>query len=210
MTSRMGLSCLAMLLIFQVVVPAPPTGGDVLEEFAIDRDGGPLIIPVVVGGRSCPFVVDTGASFTLFDVSLRPHLAKDVEVKTLLTPTGPRQLTFASAPAASVGRLPLCKGSPVLLHDLTQIREAVGIDIRGFLGIDFLANYVVKIDFERGRLTLSRSPGRDAGQRLPLLMRAQRPWLEVNVMGAGPAEMVLVDTADSGRRPSACSTSSAN
>ena len=102
-----------------------------------------------------------------------------------------------------MGRLRWCNDSAVMLHDLSSLREALGLDIRGYLGMDFLSQYVVDLDFDQGRMTLLRSAGQSAGQRLPLKMEGGRPWVEASVLGVDHPEWFLLDTGhiglDSGR-----------
>jgi hypothetical protein len=101
-------------------------------------------------------------------------------------------------PAAFVGSLPLAKDRPVMVLDLKPTSEALGLEIKGCLGMDFLSQYVVRIDFDQGRLALSRTPGRDAGQAVPLQIGGGRAFVEANVFGTGPANSFLIDTGDIG------------
>jgi hypothetical protein len=194
------LSCLAVLLLVPALAAAAaaPPQADVREVFDIGRDVGPIIVPVTIRGKAYPFVVDTGANGSVFDESLRPLLGKATANQAVLTAAGTMQGSFAMPPAAFVGRLPLPRNQAVQVLDLTRLRRAAGLHVCGVLGMDFLARYVVCIDFERGRLTLSRWPGRDAGQALPLKPGNGVPWVEVQVAGSGPTAWVVADTGSLG------------
>jgi hypothetical protein len=50
----------------------------VLERFAVARNGEELMVPVRIAGKDHLFVVDTGASMTLFDTSLLLGMPVDV------------------------------------------------------------------------------------------------------------------------------------
>ncbi len=203
MSSLFRVACLAFLLAFSTLAPAGHLPGDELEAFPISRAAEPIVVPVTIGDKSYPFLVDSGSTFTVFDTSLVSLLGDEVERKTILTPAGQKEFQLARPKAASVGRLPLGKDSSVVLHDLTRLREASGLDIRGYLGMDFLSRHVVRIDFDRGRLTFLRSAGDGAGQRLPLRLEGGRAWVEARLAGAPSPEWFLLDTGhvglDSGR-----------
>jgi hypothetical protein len=147
--------------------------------------------------------MDSGSNYTVFDTSLAPLLGGDIEQRSVQTPAGLKEFQFVRPTSAAVGRLPLFKDSPILLHDLAQHREASGLDIRGCLGMDFLSRHVVRLDFDRGRFSLLKSAGQEAGQRLPLKMEGGRAWVEAGLMGTASPEWFLIDTGhvglDSGR-----------
>src|SRR5262245_1784866 len=176
---------------------------DELEGFAISREVEPIVIPVTIAGKSYPFLVDTGSTYTVFDTSLASLLGEEIERRSVLTPAGLREFQVAKPKAAKVGRLPAFTDSPVLLVDLAQHREASGLDMRGCLGMDFLSRHVVRIDFDRGRFSLLKSAGQVAGRRLPLMMEGGRAWVEVDMTGTTSSERFLIDTGhvglDSGR-----------
>ena len=112
MSSLAHLSCLAILL---GLTAKPPD--DELEGFAISREVEPIVIPVTIAGKSYPFLVDTGSTYTVFDTSLAPLLGEEIERRSVLTPAGLSEFQVAKPKAASVGRFPACTDSPVLLVD---------------------------------------------------------------------------------------------
>jgi hypothetical protein len=76
------------LLAFPLLSSAAPPEGAVLETFAIDREGGPFLVPVTIQGKTYPFVLDTGSSCAIFDQKLRPLLGKAAGEKVATTPRG--------------------------------------------------------------------------------------------------------------------------
>jgi hypothetical protein len=60
--------------------------------------------------------------------------------------------------------------------------------------MDFLSNYVVHLDFDRGRMTLSRSAGREPGQALAMRVERGIPWVEARVTSTGPGTWFNIDT----------------
>ena len=55
-----------------------------------------------------------------------------------------------------MGRQKLVQVETVATADLAQIRSALGLEIQGILGMDFLSNYSVEINFDDGWLLLWR------------------------------------------------------
>jgi hypothetical protein len=193
------LACLACLVVLGPLgaASAPPRT-TVLEEFVICREGGPLIVPVTIRGKSYPFVVDTGMTFTAFDLSLRPLMGEAAGEKTLSSPSGPVTLPFARSPAAYVGRLPMPREQPMVVMDLTPFRKVLGLEVFGLLGMDFLSKYALRLDFDRGRLAFQRSAGPDPGHPLLLATQWGVPHVEARVMPVGPGLHLIVDTGCGG------------
>ena len=67
---------------------------------------------------------------------------------------------------------------PVACHDFTEMREASGRNIRGYLGMEFLKNWIITIDFDEGRVDL-----------LPPGTMAQPAWGESIPFEYGDTEM---------------------
>ena len=130
-----------------------------LEEFRISTDGQPIILPVKLGGKTYSFLLDTGASSTTFDSSLRKFLgAPKVRRDAGLDEDGNiREFNIYFAPDAKLGKLSFLFGGTVLCVDLTGLRESTGLDIRGVIGVGFLRRYTLQLDFDRGRLRIYKS-----------------------------------------------------
>jgi Aspartyl protease len=161
----------------------------------IAHAGNPIIIPVTIRGKTYPFLLDSGCSSTVVDTSL--SRCCEVERRIVSTPAGSKELPFGRLAGASVGGIPLGIESPVVLLDLGRLREAIGVNIQGCLGMDVLSRFVVRIDFDRGELTLLTSLDSATGERLPLKMEGGRPWVQASVSGAAP-EWFVIDTGDVG------------
>jgi TPR repeat protein len=163
----------------------------VLAEFEIERDAGLVVVPVTIQGKDYPFLVDMASPHSAFDVSLRLLLGKAVEEDKV--PHGDKAaFPFAMPPDARVGGLPFPPDVPVEVGNLMTVRRIRGRDVFGTLGMDFLSRYVVRLDFDRGRLTLSRLPGRDPGQPVPLKIEQGPAVVEADVRGFGPPASFLV------------------
>ncbi len=122
------------------------------QSFKFDLDNGLVFVPVRIGAKEYQFVLDTGCTGIVFDTSLRPYLGQRIDTVGIEDPTGKGiTLDLYAAPDAQVGSLPMNK-QPVACYDFTEIREAVGRDIHGILGMDFLKDWITAIDFDEGRL----------------------------------------------------------
>ena len=90
---------IAWMLVAWMQLPGPATAAKpekvtgksgVRESFKFDPDDGWIVIPVRVGNGDYPFIVDTGCTFSVFDVSLRAQLGPRVDVASMDTPSGDR------------------------------------------------------------------------------------------------------------------------
>ena len=105
-------------------------------------------------GKTALFCVDTGAWKTIFDTSLRSELGQSLGTTTAATPSGFIEVELFRTPQASVGLLDLSSVDTVGCHDLTKMRYASGQEIFGILGMDFLRNYAIELDFDAGKCRL--------------------------------------------------------
>ncbi len=188
--------CLAAPLAAQQ--PSPPWR--VARHFPISRYGDPILVPVTVGGKEYLFVLDTGATTTVFDRSLRPLLGKPLATREVTTPGKNIVVELFSWPSATVAGFSYQSRIPVMCVDLEGARQVCGQPIHGLVGMDFLRNYVVQANFDGQRITLSQSGVGDPatwGERQPMLFdRAGNPKLRASVSGV--SESFLLDTGASG------------
>ena len=73
MSSLVPASCLVFLVVFPALTRGQETTNDELESFSIGKGAEAIIIPVTVGGKSYSFLVDSGASYSVFDSTLSSH-----------------------------------------------------------------------------------------------------------------------------------------
>ncbi len=133
-------------------VSTAPDG--VIAELAIGGQDEPIFVPVVFKGIERNFVLDTGASHTVLDVAFRGYLGDVVQSSEAFTAGGVIQMKLYHAPEAWVGPLNLKQAETVLCHDLKMLSMVVGKRIDGILGMNFLKRYIVRIDFDNGKLIL--------------------------------------------------------
>jgi len=91
--------------------------------------------------------------------------------------------------------------TPISSYDLTALREASGCDIRGVLGMQFLKDWIITIDFDEGRLDFL--PPRTAkqpewGKNIPFEYGSTGIPRVHATLGKDIESSFAVDTGDSG------------
>ena len=171
----------------------------VRESFKFDPEDQWVLVAVRVGTKDYQFVLDTGATVSVFDVSLRSHLGPRVgSVRAGVAQGGDMQVEVHSTANARVGSLPLTKG-PVGCHDCILLRETSGCDVRGLVGMDFLKDWIITIDFDEGRLdVLPPGTGRDPnwGESGPFVFDAGGAMIVFPTVGESTWTAFEVDTGN--------------
>jgi len=101
-------------------------------------------------------------------------------------------------PRARAGGLPLSGIGEVLCVDHRIFRVASGSDFYGTLGMDFLRDRVVRLDFDRGEVGFLNRVPEDSGAPVVLDMARYSRWPPTVVLGvAGIGDHAfIVDTGD--------------
>jgi clan AA aspartic protease (TIGR02281 family) len=132
-------------------VKAPPRQATV----PIERQGHVVIIQATLNNqRSAKFVVDTGASYTLISNALARELSIDVgpNAKTLpfQTANGLIQAPVTNLESVAVGGLEI-RNIATAVHDAIPDPQVAGL-----LGLNFLSNFRLDIDTQKGILHLEK------------------------------------------------------
>jgi predicted aspartyl protease len=137
--------------------------GDTTETGVAFRMAGPggaaLMVPVHINGTGpYDFVLDTGATMTCLDRSLVSRLqlpeATGQRGVGMGIGDGPGALELVRIDSLRVGDATAMELTGCAL-DLDQFR-AVGLEVDGLLGLNYLQEFRVTLDFRAGRLTLAR------------------------------------------------------
>lgn len=166
----------------------------VLERFPIAKNAYSLVVPVEVEGKRYLFLLDTGASYTVYDKRLRYLLGEQLRRLQVETPFGRCTMPIYQAPEAKMGKLSLAQNAPVGVADLEIMRQVGDEEIYGILGMDNLSKYVLRIDFDRLEVVFLRSLGPEPGERLNLSFRFGLPHVPIRFAGADHSELFLLDT----------------
>lgn len=198
--------CLGALALFVFHAAALPVGAEdaglprVLAELRFAKGVPFVTAPVRLGEREYTFLVDTGASATVYHTTMRPLLGPRKDRATIPQENGQpdRVMEAFAAPDASVGGLPIPRNVWAACTEFKDWRIAVGCDFHGILGRDLLAKHIVQFDCDEGMLRfLSRVPD-GAGERMEFTSGSgMRPTIEARAGSADPAPF-LVDTGFDG------------
>ncbi|MGH8162137.1 MAG: aspartyl protease family protein [Gammaproteobacteria bacterium] len=170
----------------------------VVARFTFRVDPGIAALPIDFAGKRRLLLLDTGATRTALDSSLCGELGRPLRAVRIETLGGRARADVFRAPRMTLGD-ELLNGVPeVACVNMRPFCMASGAEFGGMLGMDFLGERRVRIDFDRGEvLMLSRIP-KGAGVAVPLNISPQRPPA-VTVDAHGMGELTfLVDTAYGG------------
>jgi hypothetical protein len=170
--------------------------GNVLAEFDVAKGGDLILLPVRLKGKTYHFAMDTGASVTAYDRSLKPLLGQPISTARGETNSKLIDVQLFAPPDAKIGDLPVRGPLPVTVLDLRALREASGLDVYGVIGMDFLQRYVIRIDFDRGKVAFLRAGQADAGRAVPMPFKRGTYWVEVQLGGVAGPQWFMVDTGD--------------
>jgi hypothetical protein len=172
----LGMGMLVRVIWFISLATARRAGGEeappkiapdlVLERFSVANNGSDLLVPLTIAGKDCLFVVDTGASMTVFDTSL--VFSPPVDVVIADGAEGKAEVKLYGPPEARIGRLPIRPLEAVAGVDLKPVRQITGYPVYGLLGMDFLGRHVIHMDPESGEFLILKSAPVSADQVLPV------------------------------------------
>lgn len=174
--------------------PAQTQAADdaVLEQFAMPSDGDLISVPVSIRGNTYRFMLDTGSTRTVCDKSLQPELGKPIGRAKARTATGTFTSPVFQSSALKVGRLRPATSMPLVIADLSYMRSVADHDIRGILGMDFLSDHVVRLDFDRSELQFLARAGIDPAEPVPMQFNDRRePTVTVSIGSVGKLDFVI-------------------
>jgi len=201
MLPRLCLGSALALTLAGSACAAPPPGPRPLASHGFDDRSGLVFLSARIGeGEAMPFLLDTGAGPCVIDTAVAARSGVEV---------GPQVLrqggagTFASRVSAAPVQLRI-DGVPLtcsetLITDLAGMADELGGPIAGIIGGDFFRGRIVSIDFGSDRISLFDRDGfRHAGERIPIRIQRNRPYLTARLSVAGGpqdvARELLVDT----------------
>jgi predicted aspartyl protease len=121
--------------------------GNSSEDVRFRFMGNHLFIPVTVGSKERLWVLDTGAAMSVineeFADSLGLELQGDIKGRGA---GGTVDIKLTTLPAFSVQGIDFDEQN-VAVIDMKELVRAIGVDIAGILGYDFLSRFVTRIDY---------------------------------------------------------------
>src|SRR5262249_34708395 len=102
------------------------------------------------------------------------------------------------SPGVCVGRSRTPVDGLAISVDLSGLRETRGRRVDGILGMEFLRNYVLQVEFDAERVRLLKTSTGAAGKKIQLDMDSTgRPVVNVEIPGVGSTPF-LIDTGRAG------------
>ncbi len=164
--------------------------------------GGVITVDVSIDGApALPFMLDSGSSNVLTpEAAARLHLRLQGNVP--VDGVGNQEVTAQLAEVSQyrVGQVELSdQRFAVLPLPYELLDQGHGPAIAGLLGYELLRRFIVRVDYQRGQLTLWRAsdePGSAAGVKLPLVFDGRDSFVTAQVDGV--SGLFRVDTGDDG------------
>ena len=148
--TMLALVCVTFGWECQVAIVVSSEIKDAWETFAVAKGGEPILLPVEIDGEKFQFLLDSGTTHYVFDVSLRKHLGRSVGSATARGggQSGIRLEEFTTPPFC-VGALQVSPppGGTSPVADFAGIRKVLEWDVRGLLGVPFFQGRLVQFDW---------------------------------------------------------------
>ncbi len=147
----------------QANISDKPVKNNIISQIQFPRNSKFILIPVRFNGKKYQFVLDTGSTYTTFDISLKEQLgwwpilfppkARTADGKTI-------KIEFRRCRRAYFGGL-YKKDFTVDVMDLTYLSKIAGRRIDGIIGMKLLKDHVMQIDFRNNIVSFLRSSNKN-------------------------------------------------
>lgn len=208
-----------ILLLFTIWILAPLTTtaqrsfhltDEHKNSFRFEINGNLVVVPVTVNGLELSFLLDTGVKETIMFVSKGDSIPLENVHKVTFSGIGIEKGVegiMSTGNRVEVGEVLVDSLHVLYVIDAEEldISSHVGIPINGILGSHFFQNHLVKVDYQRRRISLFDPfdhPTRlfRRYQRIPIQIERSRPYTHVSVdLGYRtlPNAKMLVDMGNS-------------
>ncbi|MBW8014901.1 MAG: PDZ domain-containing protein [Planctomycetes bacterium] len=182
------------LIVVLVISDAVAKEPEILAQFDTVSQMGPLL-PVTIAGKEHLFMLDTGASFTVFDKSLSRYLGEERGETPLFSHDKVGVFKFYEAPELFAGSIKLdC--DIVICLDLTLFSLICGRKIGGVVGMDFLKQHIIQLDFDQKKVFFLKSKSNRVsswGEGFDVKLHYNRPYVELSILDDLKTEF-MIDT----------------
>ena len=166
-SGRVAVASLLLIIAAAGLVGVARAADNVLAEFGFDPDWGAAVVPMTFNGATYNFDINTATSHSSFDSRLSALLTKIPRTAEIMTSQGNRRSAVYRSPEGAIGPIKVPSLEPVWCRDHAG-RGARATRIDGCLGMDAIRQFVIRFDYDRGRISFLRTIPRDAGARVPL------------------------------------------
>jgi predicted aspartyl protease len=175
-----------------ISAPAPPPAvHTTVSVTRAGKDNRLLLVPVTINGKGpFQFILDTGAPTTV----LSERFAESQHIQTGkhasgLGVAGAISASIAVLDSAQVGDAHRASFEVGVVANFDEIHRRMP-NVSGSLGLDFLRNYTMIIDYAHDTVTLAEDVHLPASESVPLEIGAV-PYTEVKINGYGPFPFVI-------------------
>jgi hypothetical protein len=186
---------IALTLALARTCPVAAHDAPTLERFAVNGNGGFILMPVEFNDQKQLFILDTGATLCVFDPALQGQL---IYTDVIGEVDGYGDLRIWRCRSGTLGheRIPL--NSRAYCIGLDGFRKVSGQDFNGILGMDFLRRQIIQLDFDSGTVSILRTSAGITGARFDLSFNSGRiPTVTVELPKLGRTEF-MIDSAHCG------------
>ena len=128
--------------------------GESAEDVPVEFIENHIYLPVNLLGKERLWVLDCGASVNVIDSSFAAELGLEFEGPMKgQGASGVVDFYFVTLPAYTVGSIQFQEQKVLALSFREMFHEALGLDVIGILGYDFLSRFVTKIDYAKQTLS---------------------------------------------------------
>ena len=146
---------LITVIIISVISNATANEPEILAQFDTVTHNA-VLLPVTIAGEEHLFIMDTGATITVFDKSLKKYLGKEKRYMPIFSHDKAAKVKIYDIPESFVGQMKLnCE--EVCCMDLTLFSLIYGKKIRGIVGMNFLKHHVIRLDYDQGKVFFFKS-----------------------------------------------------
>ena len=133
------------------------SGSNVIVRLPFDPNLRAVCVAGTVNGKSQTFSIQTNATHCMYSASMRRHLGQyRGEVPSNYT-NGSFPTEIYAAPESRIGNISMHRpGDYAFCYDLSGISDTIGVPISGIIGMNFLKQHIVGIDFDKGEVSLFR------------------------------------------------------
>ncbi len=130
------------------------TSGFVAEDIPFQFIENHIYLPVELGGKTCLWILDSGASITVIDNNFARELGLPIEGKIKGQGTGNLiDVSFTELPPFSLPGLEFDKQTAAVIEISEIFDRWLNMEVVGILGYDFLSRLITKVDYANEMLS---------------------------------------------------------
>ena len=169
--------CIVAVLIVAAFVAARSVHAEILCEVSFSPDDGLIIAPIAIGRTTFRCCLDTGTTKSTFSPIVLPELGEFAGTNTAVAlDNRQRQVSLYRSPLLGSRRATFRPDS-VAVTDVSRFEDGLGCEMKGFIGCDFLRNFVLEIDPDHAVVRLhDKLASTPKGTKFEIHWKAPNRW----------------------------------